>query len=274
MPEEKEYIKNDVLIVAQALNVLFKENLKKMTQGSNALNDFKQYEDQDIKSEILSAKEIEELKLVDNGSELQEKLNKTLQEFRDYYDPEDPEYYSKGFTIYELMDSAGNLIDAYAVGNYEGKDTEVIIPSTWKEKPVIKILDSTFEGNDKITKVTIPASVQIIGKNAFANCNKLSSVTLGSNVTTIGEKAFYKCTVLKKITISKNVTSIGKSAFEGCKNLKTVNIKTTKLTKKNVKKNAFKGTHSKAKFDVPNSKKKSYTSILKARGVSKKATIK
>ena len=37
----KEYIKNDVLIVAQALNVLFKENLKKMTQGSNALNDFK-----------------------------------------------------------------------------------------------------------------------------------------------------------------------------------------------------------------------------------------
>lgn len=34
----------------------------------------------------------EELKLVDNGSELQEKLNKTLHEFRDYYDPEDPEF--------------------------------------------------------------------------------------------------------------------------------------------------------------------------------------
>lgn len=40
--EEKEYIKNDVLIVAKALNVLFKENLTKMTQGSNALNDFKE----------------------------------------------------------------------------------------------------------------------------------------------------------------------------------------------------------------------------------------
>lgn len=39
--EEKEYIKNDVLIVAKALNVLFTENLKKMTQGSNALNDFR-----------------------------------------------------------------------------------------------------------------------------------------------------------------------------------------------------------------------------------------
>ena len=40
--EEREYIKNDVLIIAKALKVLFDEDLKKMTQGSNALNDFKQ----------------------------------------------------------------------------------------------------------------------------------------------------------------------------------------------------------------------------------------
>lgn len=40
--EEREYIKNDVLIVAKALNTIFSEDLTKMTQGSNALNDFKQ----------------------------------------------------------------------------------------------------------------------------------------------------------------------------------------------------------------------------------------
>ena len=40
--EEKEYIKHDVLIIAKALKVLFDENLKKMTQGSNALSDFKE----------------------------------------------------------------------------------------------------------------------------------------------------------------------------------------------------------------------------------------
>lgn len=39
--EEKEYIKNDVLIIAQALNLLFNEELDRMTQGSNALFDFK-----------------------------------------------------------------------------------------------------------------------------------------------------------------------------------------------------------------------------------------
>lgn len=39
--EEKDYIKNDVLIVAEALKVIFSEDLTKMTQGSNALNDYK-----------------------------------------------------------------------------------------------------------------------------------------------------------------------------------------------------------------------------------------
>ena len=40
--EEREYIKNDVLIVAKALKVIFDDNLTKMTEGSNALNDFKE----------------------------------------------------------------------------------------------------------------------------------------------------------------------------------------------------------------------------------------
>lgn len=39
--QEEAYIKNDVLIVAKALNVLFNEGLTKMTQGSNALADYK-----------------------------------------------------------------------------------------------------------------------------------------------------------------------------------------------------------------------------------------
>lgn len=40
--EEKAYIKNDVVIVAKALNVLFSEKLDRMTEGSNALHDFKE----------------------------------------------------------------------------------------------------------------------------------------------------------------------------------------------------------------------------------------
>lgn len=40
--EEREYIKNDVTIMAKALKVLFDENLDKMTQGANALANFKE----------------------------------------------------------------------------------------------------------------------------------------------------------------------------------------------------------------------------------------
>lgn len=39
--EEKKYITNDVKIVAMALNTLFNEGLTRMTQGSNALSDYK-----------------------------------------------------------------------------------------------------------------------------------------------------------------------------------------------------------------------------------------
>lgn len=39
--EEVDYIRNDVEIMARALNVLFEQGLNKMTQGSNALHDYK-----------------------------------------------------------------------------------------------------------------------------------------------------------------------------------------------------------------------------------------
>lgn len=40
--KEKEYIKNDVLIMAKALKIVFEQNLTKMTRASNALYDFKE----------------------------------------------------------------------------------------------------------------------------------------------------------------------------------------------------------------------------------------
>lgn len=40
--DEVEYLKNDVVIVAKALRSLFDQKLKKMTQGSNALHDYKE----------------------------------------------------------------------------------------------------------------------------------------------------------------------------------------------------------------------------------------
>jgi len=122
----------------------------------------------------------------------------------------------------------------------------------------------------KITKVTIPAKVTILGKSfkvtevgkkAFKKCSKLKTVVIGSNVKTIGDEAFMKCTKLKKITIGKNVKTIGKKTFYGNKNLKNIIFKGTKVTK--IGKKAMKGV-SKVKVKVPNHKAKNkYTKLLK-----------
>jgi len=104
--------------------------------------------------------------------------------------------------------------------------------------------------------LTVPDTVTIKGKKY--------------KVTEIKANAFKNNKKLKKITIGKNIKKIGKNAFSGCKNLKTITIKTTKLTKKTVGTNAFKGIHAKAKVKVPKSKLKSYKTILKARGIKGK----
>lgn len=131
--------------------------------------------------------------------------------------------------------------------------------------------------------LTIPATVKVdgdiykvtsISANACKNNKKITKVVIGSNVKTIGKNAFYKCTKLKTVTIGRNVKTIGKNAFYGCKKLNNIKILTKKLTKSSVGKNAFKGIYSKAKIQVPASKWKSYKTLLKARGVSGKASIK
>ena len=88
-------------------------------------------------------------------------------------------------------------------------------------------------------------------------------------VTSIAAKAFKNNKKLKKVVIGKNVTKIGKKAFYGCSKLKKITVKTTKLTKKNVGSQAFKGIHKKAAFKVPKKKISSYRKVFRARGAAK-----
>ena len=151
------------------------------------------------------------------------------------------------------------------------------IPNTIKVDGVAynitAIAKNAFKNNKKITKVTIGSNMKTIGANAFYGCKNLKTVKLGKNVTTIGDKAFYNCGKITSITIPSKVSKIGKQAFYKCKKLKKINIKTTKLTKKKVGSNAFKGIYSKATIKVPKKKWKVYKSMLRARGVSSKAKV-
>ncbi len=74
----------------------------------------------------------------------------------------------------------------------------------------------------KITAVTIPESVLVIGENAFMNSNAVS-VELPASLSSINKQAF-ACSVIKSISIGDCVTSIGDAAFLNCKELKSVTL--------------------------------------------------
>lgn len=117
-----------------------------------------------------------------------------------------------------------------------------------------------FIGNKAKTSVTIPTTIKI--KDATYK------------VTEISTNAFKNNRKLKKVVIGQNIVKIGKNAFYGCKKLTSITIKSSRLTLKNIGKNAFKNTSPKATVKVPKKQKALYNQILKKRGLNKKAKVK
>ena len=93
------------------------------------------------------------------------------------------------------------------------KITDLVIPST-----VTSIDKYLFQYFKCFNSVSIPGSVQTIGRNAFAYCN-FSTLTIGNGVQTIGDEAFAYNPNLTSVTIPESVTSCGTSLFSGCGNL-------------------------------------------------------
>ncbi len=143
-----------------------------------------------------------------------------------------------GFDFRESDDGEGYLV----VGIDDESTEDVVIPSTYNNKPVtgigvsafhdcssivsvtipdsVKTIgDSAFLGCDNLTNITIPDSVKSIGDGAFKNCYALTSMTLPSSVTSIGGEAFSGCDALTEITIPESITKIGDGAFNGCTSL-------------------------------------------------------
>ncbi|MGN1307020.1 MAG: leucine-rich repeat protein [Faecousia sp.] len=107
-------------------------------------------------------------------------------------------------------------------------------------KNVTVLSDSSFRENDKLTSVTLPASVEKVGYAVFYGCDALTSVhfagtpkeygtqvfynckaltSVTGNLDTIGSQWFYGCTGLTEFVVPDQVTYIGDNAFQGCTNL-------------------------------------------------------
>jgi len=115
-----------------------------------------------------------------------------------------------------------NTENCWNVTHYYGKCEEVILPESYKGKPVKTIGEEFSPYNKRIKRVTIPKGYTSIGALAFQNCTGLMNIKLPESLTSIGPLAFDGCTKLSNIELPKNLTSIEPGAFENCKRLTSV----------------------------------------------------
>ncbi|MBQ2903592.1 MAG: leucine-rich repeat protein [Clostridia bacterium] len=106
------------------------------------------------------------------------------------------------------------------------RDLETPVTEYEIKDGTVYIMPGAFSSMYDLTKVTIPASVKVIGTNAFAQCQKLASVTFedGSMLKEIGDRAFATCLSLYEINVPDGTKKIGQEAFYGCTNLKVISL--------------------------------------------------
>ena len=95
---------------------------------------------------------------------------------------------------------------------------EVVIPSA------VKSIGLNAFGATKITRVTIPDSVENIVNNAFASCSSLEEIDFGDGVKTLGNNAFQFCSKLTSVALPSTLESIGTNCFLNCQKLQEVVI--------------------------------------------------
>ena len=134
-----------------------------------------------------------------------------------------------------------------------------------------KIPNYLFSNCPGLKQITIPCSVENIGKSAFYNsgltsitipdtvtayggaflqyCSNLETVKLSNNVSTIPASMFYGCKSLKDVTMPLSVTAINDSTFYACESLKDTSFLPDGIT--SLGKSAFYGCTSLVSFIAP-----------------------
>ena len=128
-------------------------------------------------------------------------------------------YYTKGLEF--SLSEDGN---SYSITDYVGTDTEIVLPSQYKGKPVKCIAKYAFRWCDSLERTKIPDSITTIDEYAFEDCISLKRIIISNNVTSIGKGAFKGCVLLESIKIPDSVTNIDEDAFYGCSSLTSVTI--------------------------------------------------
>ena len=84
---------------------------------------------------------------------------------------------NKAFTVtgdfvFAVRDDSTGIV----VVKYNGTASTLAVPNTVAGLPVVEIGAQAFEGNTKLKSVTLPTTIEIIGRRAFAECKNLLEV--------------------------------------------------------------------------------------------------
>ncbi|MBR6487242.1 MAG: leucine-rich repeat domain-containing protein [Lachnospiraceae bacterium] len=110
-------------------------------------------------------------------------------------------------------------MDGSTLVKYNGKDDIITLPNT-----VQTIGKDAFSGNDQLVKVTMPDSVRTIDFAAFEDCTSLMQVVIPESVRVIGSSAFSGCEQLQYVNIPSKCEQIGSAAFAKCLKLTSLNV--------------------------------------------------
>lgn len=91
-----------------------------------------------------------------------------------------------------------------------------------KTKNVKAIKSHSFKECQKLTSITIPSFINIIGNDAFKECQNLKEIVIEGNDVQIGENAFQKCINLTKIVLNGSNVNKADSAFNNCTTLTNI----------------------------------------------------
>ena len=89
---------------------------------------------------------------------------------------------------------------------------------------VTSIADEAFYYNSQVKEMTLPSSIEKIGKKAFCHCPNMYKIDIPKTVNSIGWNAFESCLSLKSIEFPDSMKYVPYMAFKRCMNLQEVKL--------------------------------------------------
>ncbi len=123
-------------------------------------------------------------------------------------------------------------VEGVRILDYHGSDTNIDIPEYLDGKPVIAVQlvsdKCLYRGTKRKTveTVSLPRTLKVISSYAFDEMTALQSIVIPAGVETIEREAFADCSALKNVTFlygeGKGLTRISYAAFKRCTSLSSV----------------------------------------------------